>query len=231
MSGRIPLGRHAAISAHPSVDRRIYIDDSGSRESHIALYSAVSVPVVGEVAFENAHRELRVRREHRHGVPRDYEIHSYKFLTGRGRPGGRILSPRERSGMGREILSLIGDSGGVVVTSVYSLGRDVRAAKQAAFAGLLRDMDERLQREGERAELIVDGDGTDRMYEQLHAEVHPQGIPHPVTQLPAGRSLLLQAADLVAYSAFQALARQESRRFMWDWYEQLLPKATPPREA
>lgn len=38
----------------------------------------------------------------------------------------------------------------------------------------------------------------------------------------SAESQFLQIADFIVHAAFQHIARQESRRFMWDWYPQQL---------
>jgi hypothetical protein len=167
----------------------------------------------------------------RHGVPVDYELHSSKFLGGHGRPGRRNPGHTDRRRMAQSALDLIGGFPGLTVISIYSFGRDFRAAKRAAFAGLVRDLDTRFALDGQSIDLTVDGDGTDRLYEEVHADIQPQQISHPAHQVPAHESLWLQAADLVAYTACQAVARQETRRYMQHWYTHHLPKSPPPREA
>ncbi|MEU8759116.1 DUF3800 domain-containing protein [Streptomyces sp. NPDC048659] len=226
-----PAKGPTAINAHIPVDRHIYSDDSGDAKTGLRFYSALSVPIGREADFAREWNALRSLWEQWHGVPTDYELHSYKFLTGRGRPGGRNPSRAERRRMARGALDLIGAFPGLVVTSVYSVGTDIRAAERAAFAGLVRDLDGRLVADHESAELIVDGDGTDRLYEEVYGEIRPVSIVGPPLQLPAHRSIWLQAADLVAYCAFQSVVRHETRVHLWDWYERYLPKAAPPREA
>ncbi|WP_425586167.1 hypothetical protein [Streptomyces sannanensis] len=134
--------------------------------------------------------------------------------------------------MAQSALDLIGSHPGVSVTSVHTtvLG-DWRAAKTTAYTGLLRQPDWQLAAENEHATLVVDGDGTEALYGQAHTLVQPARIAQPAQQLPAHDSLWLQAADLVAYSACQSVAQQESRRFMWQWYGRHLPKAEPPRQC
>ena len=38
-------------------------------------------------------------------------------------------------------------------------------------------------------------------------------------------SQLVQAADLAAYAAFQHVAADPDRRFMWEWYPRLLSES------
>ncbi|MGC9501204.1 hypothetical protein [Streptomyces sp. WG7] len=50
------------------------------------------------------------------------------------------------------------------------------------------------------------------------------GPPHAA----AGTESLLEAAEFVAYCAYQSLARQHNRRFLWEWLPELLPGAGFP---
>nr|WP_185921971.1 DUF3800 domain-containing protein [Streptomyces sp. WAC06614] len=133
--------------------------------------------------------------------------------------------------MAQSLLDLIGRFPGLTVHSVYSIDRDFRAAKRAAFSGLLRSLDAALVEDGRYAALTVDGDGTEHLYTEVHEQVRPRRLIGPAAQVPAHESLWIQAADLVAYTACQAVARQPEREFMWYWHAQHLPKAPPPREA
>lgn len=181
--------------------------------------------------FEKEWLRLRQDWYARHHVPVDYELHANRFLGGRGRPGGMNPAQSDRRRMAQSALDLIGDFPGITVTSAYSYDHDFRAGKRAAFAGLLRSLDATLVVGGWTARMTVDGDGTDRLYEQVHADVRPIRIAHPIRQVPAHESLWLQAADLVAYTACQAVARRSEREFMWHWYARHLTKFPPPREA
>ncbi|MGP3685312.1 hypothetical protein ACTVZO_11475 [Streptomyces sp. IBSNAI002] len=133
--------------------------------------------------------------------------------------------------MAQSALDLIGSHPELVVITTYAFGGDFRQARRNAYAGLLRETDRRLALDGLHAELVIDGDGTDRLYEDVHSRVRPGRIAGPALQVPAHESIRLQAADLVAYTACQAIARQERREPMWHWYKQHLPKAAPPREC
>ncbi|MFD5049618.1 hypothetical protein [Streptomyces tendae] len=46
--------------------------------------------------------------------------------------------------------------------------------------------------------------------------------------ISAGTDSLLEAAEFVAYCAYQFLARRYNRRFLWEWLPELLPDATKP---
>ncbi len=134
--------------------------------------------------------------------------------------------------MAQAALDVIGAQPSLSIVTVYTeepahWGR----AKRQAYEGLLRHLDRRLAEVGERAALVVDGDGSERLYEQVHRQVGPRCIPLPAAEVPAHISALIQMADVVAHSACQAIARQHSRRFMWSWYSRHLPKAPAPERC
>lgn len=188
------------------------------------------MPVTGKRGFESDWLALRAIWEAEHGVPVEAELHSNKFLAGRGRFNGLNPARVERYRMAQSALDLIGCHPGVVPVAVYTHARHVRTAKTDSYAGLLRALDRGLAESGERADLIVDGDGTERLYVEVHEAVRPTRIACPAVQVPAHESLWIQAADLIAYCAFQAVARQPERAYMWHWYAQHLPKAAPPQQ-
>ncbi|GGT27517.1 hypothetical protein GCM10010207_28930 [Streptomyces atratus] len=193
------------------------------------MYAAVSASVHQAAAFERDWFGLRAEWLAEHGVPVDYELHATRFIPGRGRPGGYNPARLDRYRMAQSALDLIGSHSGVTVTAVHSsVSGDWRRARAASYEGLLRQLDRELAAGGEHAALVVDGDGTEALYGQVHTDVQPARVVRPAQQRPAHESLWLQAADLVAYAAFQSVAQQENRRFMWHWYSRYLPKAKTP---
>jgi hypothetical protein len=134
--------------------------------------------------------------------------------------------------MAQRALDLIGAQSGLTVTTLYTEQLDNWwEARKTAYRGLLRTLDRQLAQTGERAALIVDGDGTEGLYAQAHRRIQPARIPHSATAVPAHTSPWLQMADLAAYSACQTLARQPSKAFMWGWYGRHLPKAPAPERC
>ncbi len=218
-----------AIDTHQPVDRIYYIDESGIPSTGLALYTAIGVRAECVTEVLSAWQELRERWCHEYGVPVDFELHATNFLAGRGRPGNRNPTKVERYHMVQAALDVIGAQASLSVVTVYTEGAaHWGSAKRLAYGGLLRSLDRWLAEAGERGALVVDGDGSERLYEQVHQLVSPGRIPLPATEVPAHMSPWIQMADLVAYSACQAIARQDSRRFMWGWYSRHLPKAPTP---
>ncbi|MFD7895972.1 DUF3800 domain-containing protein [Streptomyces sp. NPDC059743] len=218
-----------AIDTYPPVDRVYYIDDSGIPKTGLALYSALGVSAVNAGDVLRAWRELRRSWYVTHAVPADFELHASAFLAGRGRPGGRNPLKIERYRMAQNALEVIGAQSDLTVTTVYAVHTaHWREAKRAAYTGLIRRLDRQLDEAGEYAALIVDGDGSEELYEDVHRQIRPARIKAPAAEVPAHTSEWLQMADLVAYSACQVIAQLESRAFMWGWYTRYLPKARAP---
>ncbi|WP_330350111.1 DUF3800 domain-containing protein [Streptomyces sp. NBC_00582] len=209
-----------------------YIDDSGIPSSGLALYTAVGVPKAEAARVLRVWQELRDRWSRDHGIPPEYELHANNFLAGRGRPGGRNPLKIERYRMAQEALDVIAAQPGLDIVTVYTQdathwGR----AKRRAYDRLLRVLDQRLAEAGETAALVVDGDGSEHLYDEVHLSLRPSRIPLSAVAIPAHVSTWLQMADLVAYCGCQAIARQENRRFMWGWYGRHLPKALAPERC
>ncbi|WP_107062207.1 DUF3800 domain-containing protein [Streptomyces sp. NRRL S-37] len=220
------------MNTRQPVDHTFYVDESGIPSTGLALYTALGVPTGRAPEVLRAWRDLRDQWHREYGVPTDFELHATNFLSGRGRPGGLNPAKIERYRMAQAALDVIGAQPSLSIVTVYTeepahWGR----AKRQAYEGLLRHLDRRLAEVGERAALVVDGDGSERLYEQVHRQVGPRCIPLPAAEVPAHISALIQMADVVAHSACQAIARQHSRRFMWSWYSRHLPKAPAPERC
>ncbi|WP_405619159.1 DUF3800 domain-containing protein [Streptomyces sp. NBC_01508] len=217
------------IDHYSSVDRVYYIDDSGIPKTGLALYSALGVSVWYAPQIQRAWHRLREDWLATQGVPTDFELHASQFLGGRGRPGGGNPLKIERYRMAQEALDVLGVQPGLSITTAYcDRAGNWREAKAASYSRLLRRLDQQLGLTGECAALVVDGDGSEDLYERVHQEIRPARIPLPAAEVPAHTSDWLQMADLVAYTACQAIARLEPKRYMWGWYARHLPKAAPP---
>ncbi len=196
------------------------------------MFAAVGVAAADSATVLSEWRAERRRWFATHGVPADFELHARDFLAGRGRPGGGNPLKAERYRMAQSALELLGTQPGLTITTTWTVHpAGWRAAKGAAYRGLLRSLDGQLGRSGEHGALVVDGDGSDALYEEMHAQVRPARLLHPATQVPAHVSDWLQMADLVAYTAFQAIVRQEGRRALWGWYSRYFPKAPAPERC
>ncbi len=88
------------------------------------------------------------------------------------------------------------------------------------------ELDELLADRDEEAIIVVDG-LDDSSYRPAHRALDLRArriIEDPLMQ-SSRHSQLIQMADLIAHAAFQHLAGDAKKRFMWDWYPQLLPNS------
>ncbi|MCY0933412.1 hypothetical protein [Streptomyces sp. H34-S4] len=208
------------------------MDDSGIPQDGLALYSWIGVADEAAAAVEQRWLDFRAELQLEFGVPVDYELHAHLFIGGRGRPGGLNPTKLARRRAAQKALDTITSLPGVSVGSVYAWERYWPSVpRKSAFAGLLRTLDQRLADLGVNGHVIIDGDGTDPMYGDLHFDLEPERIPAAPTALPAHESTWLQMADLVAYTACHEIARRPNRDFMWGWYSRHLPKAEGPIQA
>ncbi|MGW2540455.1 DUF3800 domain-containing protein [Kitasatospora sp. NPDC001574] len=214
------------------VSRCFYLDDSGDLNRGIMLYGWIAVAT--ELLPELEQRILRFRGEllHRYGIPVDYELHAHKFVVGRGRPGGRDLSGMERRRATRSMLDFLAGLPGVTIGSVFRDGLFKSDRRQVAetFAGALRRIDAQLVAENEYGELVIDGNGTDPLYQQVFDQVRPARIAG-LAFAPAHENQWLQFADLVAYLAFQGLVLAPNRVHLHHRYRDQLPKAHGPERV
>ena len=81
--------------------------------------------------------------------------------------------------------------------------------------------------------MIIDGEGggdsSCRGYVRLFRSLNLSGrqlVGEPFFQ-PSDQSQWIQIADIVAYTAFQSVARRPGREFCWTWYEDYIDPDGP----
>lgn len=100
---------------------------------------------------------------------------------------------------------------------------DYRDERMRVYAELVRLLADRLLDEGERALVVMDGDGSDTGYVTAHRALRlsrRRVLEDPMFQ-HFDRSQWLQMADMVAYSAYQEVLAHPSKSFAHDWYPML----------
>lgn len=218
--------------------RLYFIDDSGDSRT-IAAFGALGI----DIAHSNdAMRHwlgfrAELAADARLLIPQSAALHSHKLVGARGRfvHLSRSSDPDLHRQHTREVilrgLHTVARIPGARVRTVYretdNYGRD----RPALYEALLQDINADLAATGHYGLLIVDGNGTEVALRRAHQrlpERERRVIGDPLF-LPSPDSHLLQAADMIAYAAFQSIAKQESRRFMWDWFGSALPGADGPR--
>lgn len=212
--------------------RLFYVDDSGSPQSGIVVYSWLECDATAWRAGLQSWLDLRQQLHTQHGIPPDYPIHAAPFAAGRGRPSSDPTvnqDRRRRHHIMRAMLAHLAATDGVHIGTVYrrtTARRDAYAAHRIdVYQRLVASLDTRLARHHEHGLVFTDGDGSDHSYASAHQSLtidrrhlveDPQFPRHPK------RNPWLQMADLVAWTAYQHLHRAPNRRYAWHWYERYL---------
>ncbi|MER6220935.1 DUF3800 domain-containing protein [Streptomyces sp900105755] len=165
-------------------------------------------------------------------------LHAVSLAGGRGRPVYGVPRPPGTSPKQpyreviRRALTTIGSMPAVTVGSAYRMaepGRQFGHVKQELYETWVQRINAAHATAETHAFVIFDGNGTEtglrRAHRRLPGPRHMIGDP---CLIPARHNPLLQAADQIAYTAYQQLARQPQRRFMWDWLKELIPHAEGP---
>lgn len=221
--------------------RLIYIDDSGSYQTKIAVYGWVELPVTSWRAALRGWLNWRQALYDSVGIPVSYELHATKFVNGRGRPTGTPWDEvkSHRGPVVAEALRTIVGLPGVRTGAVFrqaAPGHKHRESMADTYASLVRELDGRLTAAGEFGMIVMDGDGTDPSYRSAHRELKLATrslIEDPLFQ-GSHLSQLVMMADLVAYTAYMHLVRIPTKEQTWNWYREIVGAAAvtgaEPRE-
>ena len=194
--------------------------------SHEALESKAPVS-----AWAEFHEELYA--DPALNVRRGDTLRARKLAAGQGRP--RLTSvqrgPNRAEQWGyrhvlRRGLKVIARLPGTTAGTARGAGT-ITAATTAA---LLEALSSRHREDGSAAlALIRTHTGVIHWYELTPrpAPAAPDPVQGPPYALAAAGGLL-EAAEFVAYCAYQHHARFHNRRFLWEWFPELLPDALPP---
>lgn len=207
--------------------RLVYVDDSGAEISGIASFGWIEVPEQAWSSVLGTWLDYREELWRHHGVGKTVEIHSTSFTNGRGRPSCNDqfnASKAARRRVFEQGLGVLAARPEVHVGSVYgrTTGRrsDFRDERMRVYQQLVLLLDERMQRRGERALVVMDGDGTDSGYAVAHRALRRSTrhvVEDPLFQ-HSDRSHWLQMADMVAYSAYQEVLAHPAKAFSHQWY-------------
>lgn len=216
----------------------IYIDDSGAEATGYVVYGWAAIEIAHWAGALRCLLDFRQKLYVNDGIPADYELHSTQFIPGRGTPSthpGWNRRKSNRSRVAREALTTIATLPGTQVGAVWrhtpKTGRDYYEQRAAVYEALLADLDARLAAAGDHAIIVMDGDGTDPTYQREHRKLKlaTRRIIEDPWFAASHTSQPVQAADLLAYTAYQAVLRHPGKRFMWDWWTRHLPAAAAPR--
>lgn len=208
--------------------RLFYVDDSGNE--NLTVLTAMTMDAEDWRPVLRAWLGWRKWLYKHYGLPTDFELHAQEFISGHGTishpdaAGNTIVPPISSvKGLRREAysrsLAQIARQAGIQFLTVERSG----PGKADAYAGLVQWIEEILEIEKDLGIVIVDGKD-DSEYRPAHRDLDLKVrriVEDPLMQ-PSDDSQLIQMVDLVVHSAFQHLKADESHRFMWDWYPNVL---------
>jgi hypothetical protein len=199
----------------------IYLDESW--DEHLAVYSALAVPVDQWYPSLRQIREFRRYLRQAYGIRVYEELHAWKFVSGRGRPSEQIVTKWQRATIFRQALELTAVLRGARLFNSVS----PKERHEQGLRWLLTRIDRTMRAKGTHAVLICDA-GNEIAYTRLvrrmavynpipsrYGEWHDAGaswknIPlQRVVEDPffkdSAQSYFVQLADFAAY----ALLRRE----------------------
>ena len=228
-----------------TLDRLIYIDDSGDPRTGLVVY--------GWIEFQPDHwhdilggwLQHRKRLWTRYSVPVPKELHMTEYVQGRRslttREPPEFMSPDGLTfykkdfgrAVARESLAVMQSLEGLRVGSVYRQGtrETVVAVKADLYAALLDRFEQELRETDSLAMIFMDGDGSDAGYRDAHRGL-PRAERHIIEDpiyTDSKTSQLMQMADHVAWSAFATLARVPKHEFAHELYRDYLATRDPFR--
>ncbi|WP_327702072.1 DUF3800 domain-containing protein [Streptomyces decoyicus] len=217
---------------------RLYFVDDGGNARTTVCFASLGIDLAHADAANQRWRAFRaeLNADARLEIPADSSLHSVKLVGARGRHVHRSRSTdrdTHRQHCQEVILRglrTIAAMPGARVRAVYRETDDYGRDRPALYAGLLRQLNAELAKSGIHGVVIVDGDGTDGALRRAHRALPDEGrhiVGDPVFR-PARLLDLLQGADMLAYSAYQAIAKHPSRAFMWHWFGSTFPSAHGP---
>lgn len=204
--------------------RLFYVDDSGDERR--MLLTAVGIPAERWTDCLTAWLDWRRSLYAEHGVPAGFELHAGHFVTGRGNPAPTAADGSQpsintskplRRRIYRSALEIIAQ----LPVQVLTVHRG-DTNKMAAYRELLARMELTLAGSNTIGIVVVDGLDEGHRAEHRELELATRHILEDPWMQPAHHSQFIQIADLIVHSAFQAVVRNPSREFMWEWYEGLL---------
>ncbi|MFE0151268.1 DUF3800 domain-containing protein [Nonomuraea sp. NPDC059007] len=215
----------------------IFVDDSGDSR-RIMVYSGLHLPdrrIPEALAILD---DFRDRLAAEGVIPVEAPLHAVDLIGGRGRHfhsyGKHGLS---RTGYReylrdavRRGLAVIADIPDISAYVVYRSPLAKKTDRSELYKNMLTEINHDLAESNRTAKIIIDGDGSNPSFGEMHYSLPAKGcrIDGGPSFLPAAHCSLLQAADLVAYAAYQGLARNPNRSFMWDWLKHAFPHLNGP---
>ncbi|GAA1616360.1 hypothetical protein GCM10009789_82930 [Kribbella sancticallisti] len=210
-----------------------YVDDSGSNETGLMVYSWL------EVSPASWGPVLRRWLDYRKEVVRDFqipittEIHSTKFMGGRSRPSNNEQVNDSKAALAlvvKRALEAMADCPELRIGTVWrrvAAGKGFGAKKEAFYADFVAYLEQRFAAAGEHGLIFMDGDGTDLSYLRAHRNLKLADrrlIEDPIFHA-SHASQPVQMADVIAWTANQALLKHPGKKRCWGWYDKYLQAA------
>lgn len=138
----------------------IYIDDS--RDEQLCIFTALAIPDdQWHESFQRV-RDFRHSLKQAYGLYVHYEIHAWKFISGRGRPSDHIITKGQRAAIFGDLLETTAALPGArLFNAVFPHYHEERA-----FERLLNRINRTMQAWGSYAVLICD-EGKESVYTRL----------------------------------------------------------------
>jgi len=229
--------------APASLDRLIYIDDSGRPQSGVAVYGWVEFHPHHWASVLRGWLEMRKRLWREFRIPVVRELHMTEYAQGRGRISTRVPDRHVHDGVdywkdfGREVaqecLETLRCIEGLRVGAVYRWGDPAHIAqlKTDTYTELVSRLETELAGSESLALLFMDGDGTDTTYRDSHRGLRldeRRVIEDPV-YTDSRHSQLMQMADHVAWCANATIDQHQGSAFAAGWYDTYLAERDPTR--
>jgi hypothetical protein len=201
--------------------RLFYVDDSGNAD--LTTFTAVAVPVE---QWTRSLAEWLAWRRHllvTYDIDVKRRLHAADWVAGRGRPSDdpqSEINSRKPTRWQEYVAALraVGAMPRVEVATV-ALAGDLR---KPAYRLLMGWIEELLLAADDWGLVVIDGDNPELRTMHRELDISTRRIVEDPWKRNARESQWPQIADVVAHAAFQSIARNPARAFMWEWYEQQL---------
>jgi len=149
----------------------VYIDDS--KDEELSIFSAISIPEHTWQTCFGAIKNYRRQIKASDGIYVHKELHTWKFVSGRGNISENIVTKYRRSQIFKEVLELVANLPGVkIFNSAFPVKQDERA-----FERLLNRINRTAQAENTNALLTCD-EGKEAIYTKLRRKM---GTYNPIS--------------------------------------------------
>lgn len=227
-----------------SLDRLIYVDDSGHPKSGLVVYGWIEFRPDRWSDVLRSWLDTRKRLWREFSIPVVTELHATAYVNGRGRISTQIPDRHVHNGVeywkdfGREVavecLETLRCTEGLTVGAVWrrSPPDQLARTRQETYAGLIQRFEQELAGSGSLAMVFMDGDGSDSSYRSTHRglKLAARRVIEDAVHIDSRVSQLVQMADLVAWSANAHIDRHPGNEFAWEWYSTHLAERDPHRQ-